>query len=301
MEKKNSPKKSSNKSNHKKKKKSKIKRYDVVTLSRFTPGSELRPGLLWVVEQIPGLVVAADQTATLERGSWPAYTVPFYPEVARESGITSFVERGLEETETKETEKKEKKEKKNDDGGGKINDKKAVKWLSYQLSPRAMLFRRDANSLASAADLRSLMRSNTFKKGDPLTRGDPVAAICGRGDLEDGTTSAGSPRQASGKRKRDFFFSFFFFPFVWRELKEEREVSGDASRLRCSSSSSFSFFFFFLFLLVLSRAQGGGEKEKRKIGFLSLPRHFFFFSLPSTAINQSSRKKKKTHFFRFFL
>ena len=65
-----------------------------------------------------------------------------------------------------------------------------------------MLFRRDGCSLASAEDLRALMRSNPFRTGDPLSGGDPVAAICGRGDLEKERSSSSSAvpskRQASG-------------------------------------------------------------------------------------------------------
>ena len=80
-----------------------------------------------------------------------------------------------------------------------------MQWLSYQLSPRAMLFRRGGASLTSAADLRALMRSNTYLTGDPLSGGDPVAAICGRGDLEapsggggGGGSGGANRRQASG-------------------------------------------------------------------------------------------------------
>ena len=161
------------------------------------------------------MVVAQDQTPTLERGSWPAYTVPFFPEVQRASGISGFVERGLREEEGK-------------GGGGERGSgaegplsspssslssspsppisplsasKKAVRWHSYQLSPRAMLFRRGGASLTSAADLRALMRSNTYLTKDPLSGGDPVAAICGRGDLEDPSSSSSAgmnKRQASG-------------------------------------------------------------------------------------------------------
>ena len=218
--------------------------YDVVTLSRFSPGQELREGLLWVVEQvsggkrngkggggggggnappvvvgaavvafvvltsprfplpfsppspssetkpkqIPGMVVAQDQTSTLERGSWPAYTVPFFPEVQRASGISSLPLSSSSRSPPSPS------------SPLLSASEKAVKWLSYQLSPRAMLFRRDGTSLRSAADLRALMRSNTFKAKDPLSGGDPVAAICGRGDLEgDRSSSAGtSKRQASG-------------------------------------------------------------------------------------------------------
>ncbi len=42
---------------------------------------EAQTGLLWVVEQIPGLVVAADMTPTLLLGYWPSFNVPFFPEV----------------------------------------------------------------------------------------------------------------------------------------------------------------------------------------------------------------------------
>lgn len=49
--------------------------------ARVNLSQELQAGLLTVVEQVPGLTVAADKTATLERGYWPSYNVPFFPEV----------------------------------------------------------------------------------------------------------------------------------------------------------------------------------------------------------------------------
>lgn len=54
----------------------------VLDLKRFQPGQELLPGLLWVAEQIPGLIEAADMTETLLRGYWPSYNVPFFPEAS---------------------------------------------------------------------------------------------------------------------------------------------------------------------------------------------------------------------------
>lgn len=42
---------------------------------------ELRDGLVWVAEQIPGLTLAKDVTQTLERGYWPSYNVPYFREV----------------------------------------------------------------------------------------------------------------------------------------------------------------------------------------------------------------------------
>ena len=51
----------------------------VVDFKLFEKGKALRPNTLWVVEEIPGLVEGADQTATLARGYWPscAPTPPF--------------------------------------------------------------------------------------------------------------------------------------------------------------------------------------------------------------------------------
>eukprot|EP00729_Bicosta_minor_P008118 gene8118-30476_t len=46
----------------------------------FTPRQPLPPNLFWVSEQMPGWYRAADQTAVLQRGHWPSYNVPFYPD-----------------------------------------------------------------------------------------------------------------------------------------------------------------------------------------------------------------------------
>ena len=44
----------------------------VVDFKLFEKGRALQPNTLWVVEEIPGLVEGADQTATLARGYWPS-------------------------------------------------------------------------------------------------------------------------------------------------------------------------------------------------------------------------------------
>jgi len=55
----------------------------IVDFNKFTPGQELQNGTLWVIEEMPGLVVGADQTDTLWRlGYWPSFNIPFYPEVS---------------------------------------------------------------------------------------------------------------------------------------------------------------------------------------------------------------------------
>lgn len=50
----------------------------------------------------------------------------------------------------------------------------AVAWLSYQLTPRASIFRRDAASVSDLAAMKKIMRSNSFSV-DKVT--DPVRDI----------------------------------------------------------------------------------------------------------------------------
>ena len=50
----------------------------------------LPPNTFYVLEQIPGLVVGADQTATLVReGYWGSYNIPFYPRIYNLSGFAA--------------------------------------------------------------------------------------------------------------------------------------------------------------------------------------------------------------------
>ncbi|EIE19753.1 laminin A [Coccomyxa subellipsoidea C-169] len=128
--------------------------YMVLDLKRFTPGKELPAGLLWVAEQIPGLVASADLTEQLARGYFPSYNIPYFPQEMRER----LAARGPEFS-------------------------NSVAWLSYQLTPRASIFRRDAASVASLDDMRHIMRSNNFTN-DKLSHGSPLAAVCARGDLD---------------------------------------------------------------------------------------------------------------------
>jgi len=59
--------------------------YMVVDLNKFTPGLPLADGLLYVVEEIPGLVEAKDMTQELARGYWPSYNVAYFEDVYRRS------------------------------------------------------------------------------------------------------------------------------------------------------------------------------------------------------------------------
>lgn len=141
----------------------------VVDLGRFEPGGELKEGLLTVVDQIPGLVTAADRTRSLERGYWPSYNLPSDPRVYNACGLG---EKGVVDAHAAAA------------GGA------GARWLSYQLAPRAALFRRDGGGIASLSRLRDVVRGvhrgapGAPATPDPLARGDALASVCGRADLE---------------------------------------------------------------------------------------------------------------------
>jgi len=125
--------------------------YMIIDTKLFTPNEPLVPNTLWIIEQIPGLVESADETATLSRGYWPSYNVPFFEKIANISGWSEM-------------------EKKNPS-------------MSYQLAPRAELFRRDQGNVVDLKSMQYLMRENNYKT-DPYSHGDPGNAICSRFDLE---------------------------------------------------------------------------------------------------------------------
>jgi hypothetical protein len=62
----------------------------------------------------------------------------------------------------------------------------SVAWLSYQLTPRASIFRRDAASIETLKDMRRIMRSNDFmtdKVGASLKCSDYILATT-RGPID---------------------------------------------------------------------------------------------------------------------
>ncbi|KAI2666912.1 Phospholipase B-like 1 [Labeo rohita] len=109
--------------------------YMVVDVSKVNLGSSLEDGALTVVEQIPGLVEYSDQTQTLRRGYWPSYNVPFHRKIYDLSGYEQMWKKYGED-------------------------------FSYDLCPRAKIFRRDQSS------------------NDPYSHGDPCNSICCRNDLQ---------------------------------------------------------------------------------------------------------------------
>jgi hypothetical protein len=138
--------------------------YMVIDLDKFDPEKRLvLPGLLTVIEQVPGLVKHDDMTRSLLLGYWPSMNIPYFTEIYKKSGYPDFTDPSLKENTT---------------------FYEQVLWLSYDASPRSNIFRRDHSSVTSLETMQDIMRQNDYKN-DPLSKGNPIYAICGRGDLSE--------------------------------------------------------------------------------------------------------------------
>uniref|UniRef100_A0A6Q2YWY3 Phospholipase B-like n=2 Tax=Esox lucius TaxID=8010 RepID=A0A6Q2YWY3_ESOLU len=125
--------------------------YMVLDLSKVSLGRKIRDGALTVVEQIPGLVLHSDQTQALRQGYWPSYNVPFHAEIYNLSGYGAMW-------------------------------RKHGADFSYDLCPRAKIFRRDQARVMDLGSLKHIMRYNNYRK-DPYSKGHPCKTICCRNDL----------------------------------------------------------------------------------------------------------------------
>ncbi|XP_050733452.1 putative phospholipase B-like 2 [Eriocheir sinensis] len=111
----------------------------VVDYKLFKPGKAIRPNTLWVLEQLPGTIVADDQSDILSKQSyWPSYNAPFYKTIFNLSGAPAMVER--------------------------YGD-----WFTYDKTPRALIFKRDHISVKNLKTMIKLMRYNNFQH-DQLSR-----------------------------------------------------------------------------------------------------------------------------------
>ncbi|XP_028601787.2 phospholipase B-like 1 isoform X1 [Podarcis muralis] len=125
--------------------------YMILNTNRVKLQESLGEGTLYVVEQIPKLVEYSDQTSVLRKGYWPSYNVPFHENIYNLSGYTEYVEKyGLD--------------------------------FSYEMAPRAKIFRRDQGKVTDMETMKHIMRYNNYTK-DPYTRHNPCNTICCRGDL----------------------------------------------------------------------------------------------------------------------
>jgi len=134
-----------------------VNQYMIVDFNLFKPGQPLDAGLLWVIEEMPGLILGADVTQQLERGYWPSYNVPYFKAIWAASGYGILVERS-----------------------------KDVEFY-YDLAPRANIFRRDVGKVTDMESFKAILRYNDFEH-DPYSidssgNPNPFYAICSRGDL----------------------------------------------------------------------------------------------------------------------
>ncbi|KAK7477434.1 hypothetical protein BaRGS_00031336 [Batillaria attramentaria] len=112
----------------------------IVDYKRFSPGAKtLVPGLLTVLDQIPGTIKYADLTDLLASQQYfPSYNVAYFPEIFNMSGNQAMVE--------------------------KFGD-----WFTYSKTPRALIFARDQQWVYDIKSMTKLMRFNDFKE-DPLAQ-----------------------------------------------------------------------------------------------------------------------------------
>jgi len=126
--------------------------WQVVDYKLFTPGQPLQPNTLWILEQLPGLIKADDQTPFLKaNGYWPSYNIPYYPEIYDLSGYTAFY----------------------------IKYGNAFSWSKCA---RAQIFARDYNKVQTIDDMKRIMRYNQYQT-DPLSLEDACRGISARCDL----------------------------------------------------------------------------------------------------------------------
>lgn len=212
--------------------------YMVVDLKLFEPGEQLRPGLLTVAEIMPGGWQVADTTQELERGYWPSYNIPYFPEVYNRTGYPGVREHlrsrgrnghgnGNGSTRTGATAgaaaagasssslSSSSSSSSSSHAPSLFDD--VVAGLSYQVAPRAKIFRRDSGDVRDLSGIKRVLRSNGWRSsnvenshnqnsgsndsnnrngnghgsdsnsvgsvGDPFSP-SPWDAICARGDLD---------------------------------------------------------------------------------------------------------------------
>lgn len=125
----------------------------VVDFKLFSPGQTSLPANLLVIgEQLPGYYRIEDVTSVMNKQNyWPSYNVPYFKDGYILSGY--------------DTMRQEK-------GNA----------YSYELTPRANIFRARQGSVSDLLSLQKLMRYNDWQN-DPLSLGCPKFAMASRYDL----------------------------------------------------------------------------------------------------------------------
>ena len=102
-------------------------------MNLFERHKPLVPGTLWLLDQAPGHIAAADVTAVLSRQSYfPSYNIPYFASIFNVTGCQQQVQQ--------------------------YGD-----WFSYDKAPRALMFARDHSGIVDIAGMQRIMRYNDFK------------------------------------------------------------------------------------------------------------------------------------------
>jgi hypothetical protein len=110
----------------------------IVDYNKFSAGSSPDSGTLYVLEQMPGLIVFDDQTNFLKiHRNWVSYNIPFYTSISELAGYPAMVEQ--------------------------YGD-----YYSYENCSRAQIFRRDHDYVTNETTMARLMRYNDYLN-DPLS------------------------------------------------------------------------------------------------------------------------------------
>jgi len=67
--------------------------WGVVNYALYSKGlQQLQPGTLWILEQIPGLIISQDMTPTLQStGYWASYNIPYFEQIYNTSEYPKMV------------------------------------------------------------------------------------------------------------------------------------------------------------------------------------------------------------------
>lgn len=126
----------------------------IVDYNKFTPGAKtLKPGLLWILEQIPGYIEIRDVTDILQRDTyWASYNRPFFNTINAKSMYKHYT-----------------------DVHGEM--------FSYRDCPRAKIFHRDHKKVTDLIGMQRIMMYNDWQH-DPFSEGCPGNAIAARFDIQ---------------------------------------------------------------------------------------------------------------------
>jgi hypothetical protein len=169
-----------------------VNQWMVLDESKFEPSrhageqAKISPGLFTVLEELPTMIHSEDLTTKLvSDGYWGSFNQPFFSETYEKSGdkfLCQKAEADSSDDGPAGLDGKKKKSKIGFDDPYK-REGKCSRDFNYDNDPRGRIFKRDHASVTDVASMLELMNYNDYRH-DPLSNGDPCAAIACRVDLE---------------------------------------------------------------------------------------------------------------------